>query len=185
MLAGPLAVPRARCLRQWHRACILTLLTGLAGAQVPQGGLDLRETLAGVLAYTRWPQPPEPMRLCLTGTSLHAERIMREGLPVTGHSLLLRQIGTEEDVAAQCDALYLGTVALQDWQRLQPTLAGKPVLTLCERSEACTAGGMVRLEIDPDGRHVRFEVNLDAVARSSVRIHPQVLRLGRRKDATP
>ncbi len=39
---------------------------------------------------------------------------------------------------------------------------------------------MVRLHIDPPEHQVRFEVNLDAVARSTVRIHPLVLKLGRR-----
>lgn len=185
MPSGPFAAPRARRLWLWGIAQALALLAGLAWGQAPTGGLDLRETLAGVLAYTRWPQPPEPLRLCLVGASSHAERIVREGLPYAGHTLMLRQIGIEDDVAAQCDALYLGNVSLPDWQRLQPSLAGKPVLTLCERSEACTAGGMVRLESDADGRQVRFEVNLDAVARSTVRIHPQVLRLGRRKEAAP
>ena len=63
---------------------------------------------------------------------------------------------------------------------LLPPLTGRAVLTVCERSPSCTAGGMVRLDIGPNGGPVRFEVNLDAVARSVVRIHPQVLRLGRR-----
>ncbi len=185
MPSGTSAVLRAR--RLWLCGIVqaLALLAGPAVAQAPSGGLDLRETLAGVLAYTRWPQPPEPLRLCLVGASAHAERIVREGLPYAGHTLVLRQLGVDDDVGAQCDALYLGNVGVSDWQRLQPSLAGKPVLTVCERSEVCTAAGMVRLEIDADGRQVRFEVNLDAVARSTVRIHPQVLRLGRRKEPAP
>jgi hypothetical protein len=32
---------------------------------------------------------------------------------------------------------------------------------------------------------VSFEVNLDSVARSGVRIHPSVLQLSRRKPAAP
>lgn len=188
MPAGFFAVFHARPLRRRILLALdllaLYLLAGTAGAQPPGGGLDLRETVAGVLAYTRWPQQqPHPLRLCILGESPHAERLLDEGLPDIGQPLVLRRLAHEHGLAAHCDALYLGSQALPPWRQLQPELAGQPVLTLCERSEACTAGGMVRLDVDAAGRQVRFEVNLDAVARGTVRIHPQVLRLGRRGAA--
>ncbi|WP_326541341.1 YfiR family protein [Pseudorhodoferax sp.] len=160
------------------------LLAGLAApawAQATGEGLDLRETLAGVLAYTRWPVPPDPLRLCFAGTSPHAERLQQQGFSWSGSPpVLLRKLEPGVPVATQCDALYLGALGAAQWQQLTDELDGQPVLTLCERSTPCLASGMVRMDIDAAGRQVRFEINLDAVARGTVRIHPQVLRLGHR-----
>lgn len=162
-------------------ALVLALVALPAWPQSPGEGLDLRETVAGVLAYTRWPEAPNPLRLCLAGDSPHADRLLRLGLPATGQpTVLLRRLDDLQQVPEQCDALYVGKLEPAQWRQLGDALAGQPVLTLCERATPCLAGGMVRLDIDPSGQPVRFEVNLDAVARGTVRIHPQVLRLGRR-----
>lgn len=162
-------------------ALLLASLAAPAWAQAPAEGLDLRETLAGVLAYTRWPVAPDPLRLCFAGDSPHAERLQQQGFSWSGQPpVVLRRLEPDRPVAAQCDVLYVGALELAQWQQLTNELAGQPVLTLCERSTPCLAGGMVRLDIDATGRQVRFEVNLDAVARGTVRIHPQVLRLGNR-----
>lgn len=155
-----------------------------ADAQHSAAGLDLRETLAGILAYTRWPSDPDPVRLCLVGNGERVEQLLRDGLVRPGHSpAAVRRVLPDGDIAGQCDALFLSRIDADSGPPLLARLNGQAVLTICERSEACTAGGMVRLEIDEQTRHVRFEVNLDAVARSTVRIHPQVLRLGRRPQA--
>lgn len=151
------------------------------GAQPPSAGLDVRETLSGILAYTRWPKESDPLRLCVTGSSPHAEQLLQNGLSRPGKPLtVVQRVQPDAKIADVCDALYVGELEADAWRELLPGLAGRAVLTICERSEACASGGMVRLDIDEKSQHVRFEVNLDAVARSTVRIHPQVLRLGRR-----
>lgn len=187
MFFGHLAALLLRRCPLWP---ILLVLCGLwslpspARAHDPQAGLDLRETLAGIIGYTRWPTEPDPLRLCVVGESPRAGALVREGLPRTGApAVTVRKVAPDAGVAAQCDALYVGALDAAAWQALLPGLVGRAVLTVCERSEACTAGGMVRLDIDATARTVRFEVNLDAVARSTVRIHPLVLKLGRRSAA--
>lgn len=187
MHPGPSAASGTRRPRYRHLVLALWLAAGPALAQThppaAHGGLDLAETVAGVLAYSRWPETPDPLRICLAGSSPHADRLLRDGLRQAQRPVVLRALAPDTTINGRCDAVYIGQLTLQDWQRLQPELTGKPVLTLCERSEPCTARGMVRLDIEATGQRVRFEVNLDAVARSAVRIHPQVLRLGRRDAA--
>lgn len=61
---------------------------------------------------------------------------------------------------------------------MRAALAGHPVLTIAEHDPSCTAGGMFCLNVDGD--RVSFDINLDAVARSGVRVHPNVLNLARR-----
>lgn len=161
--------------------CALCGWAAPARAQQADPGLDLRETLTGILAYTRWPQPPKPLRLCVIGQSPHVESLLQQGLTRTGQwPLPALRPRPELPLADQCDVLYVGEFDPDQWLRLLPSLAGRGVLTVCEHSPSCASGGMVRMQIDPAARHVRFEVNLDAVARSTVRIHPQVLKLGRR-----
>ena len=162
----------------------LALLLALAPATPAMGqhvGLDLRETVTRVLAYTRWPVPPDPLRVCFTGASPHAERLQQQGITWPGGPVLLRRPEADQAIAAQCDVLYIGALETAQWQQLAQELQGQPVLTLCERSTPCLANGMVRLDIEPAGQSVRFEINLDALARGKVRIHPQVLRLGQER----
>ncbi|MFG5408722.1 YfiR family protein [Piscinibacter sakaiensis] len=59
-------------------------------------------------------------------------------------------------------------------------LAGRPVLTIGWTHAFCRDGGMFCLE-QGAGR-TRFEVNLDAVERGRLRVHPQVLRLARARS---
>ena len=65
-------------------------------------------------------------------------------------------------------------------------LTGRPVLTMGEGAEFCSSGGLFCLVPRPAGHGLRVEVNLDAVARSGLHVHPQVLKIGLpRTGATP
>ncbi len=181
MLSGRNAASFLR--RQGLAGTVLGLLLAATPAigDVGQHGLDLRDTVARVLAYARWPVAPNPLRVCFIGASPHAERLQQQGISWPGGPVLLLRPDAARPLAAQCDALYVGALDQSRWQTLAQELVDQPVLTLCERSTPCVAGGMVRLDIDPAGLAVRFEINLDALARGKVRIHPQVLRLGQER----
>jgi hypothetical protein len=148
--------------------------TGIAGGQP-----DITETLLGILGYTRWPVEPNPLRLCVAGRSAAADRLLQQGLERPSQGPVVVRKVPDADVAAQCDALYVGTLDEAEWRRVFPAIVDRPVLTVCERSPGCAASGMISLNLE-DSARVQFEVNLDLVARSTVRINPQVLRLGTR-----
>ncbi len=151
-----------------------------AAPALPIERLGMPDTLVGILSYARWPDESAPLRLCVVGRSVHAERFLQEGLEgLVQRPIVAQRLTVEYQAVAQCDALYLGVLDEASWRRMQVQLIGQPVLTVCERSAACAAGGMVSLDIS-DSNNVQFEVNLDAVARGSVRLNPKVLRLGRR-----
>ena len=144
-------------------------------------GLALEQALVGIFGYTRWPTPPPTLRLCVVGSSPHATRLLQRGMPRLADMppITVRGLEPGAAVAEECDAVYVGQLEDSAWRRMLPALQGRPVLTICERSPVCAAGGMLCLDIDHNG-HVQFEINLDSVARSTVRVHPQVLQLGRR-----
>lgn len=55
-------------------------------------------------------------------------------------------------------------------------LHGHAILSISEQSRECIADAVFCLQA---GERVRFRVNLDALARSGVRVHPAVLKLAR------
>jgi len=143
------------------------------------GGLNPRDTLLGILGYARWPVEPDPLRLCVAGRSAAADRLLHEGLERPSYRPIVVRKMPDADIASHCDALYVGALDEAAWRRIFTAIVDRAVLTVCERSPGCAASGMISLNLE-DSARVQFEVNLDLVARSAVRINPQVLRLGTR-----
>ncbi|MDB5849074.1 MAG: hypothetical protein JWP29_2826 [Rhodoferax sp.] len=143
--------------------------------------LTVADTVRGILGYARWPDESRPLRLCVTGRSAHGDALLAQGVsPLAQRTIVTLRVPVDADVASQCDALYVGELEEGSWRNLFSHIAGRPVLTICERSPICMIGGMFCLDVDATSAGVPFEVNLDSVARSGVRVNPQVLRLGRR-----
>ncbi|WP_412528659.1 YfiR family protein [Burkholderia lata] len=141
----------------------------------------VRQVVLGIISFTRWPTTPVRLHLCVTGRPDYAG-----GLTDTlqaGSTLLDVQRVRFDDPALgmACDIVYLGNLGADERARVRAALAGHPVLTIAEHDPSCTAGGMFCLNVD--GEHVSFDINLDAVARSGVRVHPSVLNLARRPGA--
>ena len=84
----------------------------------------------------------------------------------------------DSTLGAACEVVYLGDLSDAERQRVSAAVTGRPVLTIAEHDPSCTAGSMFCLNVD--GERVTFDINLDAVARSGVRVHPNVLNLARR-----
>src|SRR5262249_46150681 len=77
----------------------------------------------------------------------------------------------------ECDAIYVGTLAGNTVRQVLQSTVGRPVLMIGEGAEFCTDGGMFCLQ--PGGSAAAFAVNLDAVARSGLKVNPRVLRMAR------
>ncbi|APW40027.1 hypothetical protein RD110_24835 [Rhodoferax koreense] len=146
-----------------------------------QERLSVADTVRGILSYARWPDESHVLRLCITGQGAHGESLLTQGIaPLNQRAVTTLRVPVDADVVAQCDALYVGELDEGSWRNLFAHISGKPVLTVCERSPICMIGGMFCLDVNTTASTVPFEVNLDSVARSGVRVNPQVLRLGRR-----
>ncbi|HEY0200773.1 MAG TPA: YfiR family protein [Burkholderiaceae bacterium] len=138
------------------------------------------QTVQGILSYVRWPVEMTEMRLCIVGPTEYADELTHvEQLPLSGGRRIIARRYSIDEVPADCDVVYVGVLSSADWRLLLRRIALRPVVTIGERREQCLAGGMFCLDVrDAD---LSFEVNLDSVARSGVRVHPNVLQLGRRK----
>ncbi len=169
---------------------LLAILPALAQAEPTSADrATLRATqvahvVHGILSYARWPQQPQILRLCVIAPTEYADLLwqnheLESRQPVQAKRLLVDSPLLETD----CEAVYLGVI--EDGQRtsLFTRLIGKPILTISETSLACSEGSLFCLSISDE--HVGFKVNLDAVARSGIRIHPNVLQLGKREGSQP
>ncbi|HDX8345783.1 TPA: YfiR family protein [Aeromonas dhakensis] len=139
---------------------------------------QVRQTVLDILSYTRWPNEPSELRLCVAApteyaTALFSIKQQANGRPVSVHRYEI----DDEAIGPQCDVLYLGVLSSERRLPLFERLRGYPILSISESSSECVADAVFCLQISKE--RIRFRVNLDALARSGVRVHPAVLKLAK------
>jgi hypothetical protein len=137
----------------------------------------VRQTVLDILSYTRWPSEPATLRLCVAAPTAYAASLLTirqqaNGRPVDVHRYEL----DDEALFRRCDVIYLGVLTPEQRLALFERLHGHAILSISEQSRECIADAVFCLQA---GERVRFRVNLDALARSGVRVHPAVLKLAR------
>jgi hypothetical protein len=172
-------------------AILLCLMASVVSAQsqTPVSMADQRakavtQVVLGILSYARWPVEPVLLRLCLVGPTEYTDDLVKGTTQATGRPVSVqRLLADNPSIASGCDAVYIGKLTGEERTRLFAALIGHPVLSISESDDPCTVGSLFCLRVSDE--QVSFEVNLDSVARSGVRIHPSVLQLSRRKPAAP
>ncbi|MDH0732199.1 YfiR family protein [Pseudomonas sichuanensis] len=168
------------------------LLTGVTAqvlasepsTQAQQRAKAVTQVVLGILSYARWPAEPNPLRLCLVGPTEYADDLIKGTLQSSGQPLQVRRLlAGNASLASACDAVYIGKLEPGERDRLFQAISGHPVLSITEADDPCTVGSLFCLRVSD--QQVAFDVNLDSVARSGVRIHPSVLQLSRRRAAQP
>jgi hypothetical protein len=138
----------------------------------------VRQVVLGIISFTRWPTPPSRLHLCMTGRPDYAQGLVDTQQAGSTPLEVQRVHFDDSTLGAACEVVYLGDLSDAERQRVSAAVTGRPVLTIAEHDPSCTAGSMFCLNVD--GERVTFDINLDAVARSGVRVHPNVLNLARR-----
>nr|WP_226942271.1 YfiR family protein [Pseudomonas lundensis] len=142
------------------------------------------QVVLGILSYARWPVEPAELHLCVVGPTEYTDDLLKGATQSTGRSVQVRRLlANNLAIVSDCNALYLGKLTDDERSTLFQLLNGQPVLSISERDDRCTVGTLFCLRVGDE--QVSFEVNLDSVARSGVRIHPSVLQLSRRRAAQP
>ncbi|WP_338526415.1 YfiR family protein [Pseudomonas batumici] len=178
----------------WRQFCLSVLLclsTYISVAQdaAPTDAADQRaqavtQVVLGILSYARWPVEPEQLRLCIVGPTEYTDDLVKGTTQATGRPVLVqRLLASSPALGSACDAVYIGKLSSDERSRLFTALSGHAVLSISEGGDQCTVGSLFCLRVTDN--QVSFEVNLDSVARSGVRIHPSVLQLSRRRSAQP
>ncbi|MCO7597121.1 MULTISPECIES: YfiR family protein [Pseudomonas] len=170
---------------------VLLLFAGPAQADTPATAIQAQQrakavtqVVLGILSYARWPVEPVPLRLCLVGPTEYADDLIKGNVQNSGQPLQVRRLLADDGrIAGACDAVYIGKLDRGERDRLFQAISGHPVLSISEADDPCTVGSLFCLRVAD--AQVAFEVNLDSVARSGVRIHPSVLQLSRRRAVQP
>lgn len=149
-----------------------------------QRARSVTQVVLGILSYARWPVEPVQLRLCVVGPTEYTDDLVKGTTQASGRPVVVRRLlANYPAIASECDAIYIGKLTSEERSALFASLTGHPVLSISEGGDQCTVGSLFCLRVSDN--QVSFEVNLDSVARSGVRIHPSVLQLSRRKAAAP
>jgi len=174
----------------WRRLLLVAVLCVLAPhacaqASDPAGlaahrAQAVTQVVLGILSYARWPVEPAQLRLCIVGPTQYTDDLIKGTTQATGRPVVVqRLLANHPDIVNACDAVYIGKLSADERSQLFTSLIGHPVLSISEGGDQCTVGSLFCLRVRAE--QVSFEVNLDSVARSGVRIHPSVLQLSRRR----
>jgi hypothetical protein len=182
---------RAKDWRHYLLASFLCLLSPVlvAESQEPTGHAQMRaeavtQVVLGILSYARWPIEPTQLQLCIVGPTQYTDDLVNGTTQSTGRTVNVRRLLADyPGIADECNAVYVGRLTADEHTQLFASLIGKPVLSISEGADQCTVGSLFCLRVGDE--QVAFEVNLDSVARSGVRIHPSVLQLSRRRSTAP
>lgn len=133
--------------------------------------------VSGIISFTRWPALHGAPQLCVFASARH---LNFPASPASG-ALPFSVVYLENENAlasTRCDALYFGSASPQQQTAIMTLLNDKAVLSLAENNAECTIGAAFCLILNGD--HPVFSVNLDSLARSGVKVSPDVLLLSRK-----
>jgi len=141
-------------------------------------GKQVAQIVYGIVSYTRWPTPLSQLEMCIIGDTRYMDALMASN-PMSNHISIRQMALHTPETFDQCQIAYIGFMEISERDALLTQIISKPILIISEPPPACSAGGMFCLQFRED--NIYFEVNLDTIARSGLRVHPNVLKLGKRK----
>jgi YfiR/HmsC-like len=178
----------------WNVIAALVIATGIAAtapAAVPTAAQTIVDErsggeagavsrlVGGIISYVRWPGGGQPRRLlvCTIGRPalipmLQPEIPGQSAAPATARATIASITGGQP-----CDVVYMGALPTADRLRLIAWVRDRAVLTVTDVDPGCQLGAAVCLFRRGSG--IAFSLNLDAVARSRLRVDPRVLDHGR------
>lgn len=139
-------------------------------------GLQVSYIVSGIISYSRWPEEIAPSKACIIGPTQYAQALIGQGTNRNSYTWHHYPESDHWDVES-CDIIYIGLLGSAERGSFLSGTVGKPVLSISEYDPRCDGGSLICLNLED--AVTSFQVNLDAVARSGIRIHPQVLKLGR------
>lgn len=143
---------------------------------------EVAQVLFGIISYVRWPVARPEVRVCMLGAPRYGAAIVDTPASSLGQRIRVK-VPAAAAAASECDVIYLGSLPEGEREHLLAQVIGKPILSVAEPGTSCTVGTMFCLRLSE--AQIGFDVNLDAIARSGLRVHPNALQIARRKAPTP
>ena len=93
--------------------------------------MAVARTVGGIASYTRWPEPPPTLRICVSGAARHADRL-GEAARTAGRPVTVRRLGVGTALAG-CDLLYLGAMRPAENLGMIRAMHGRAILSIAGR----------------------------------------------------
>ncbi|AJA71080.1 DUF4154 domain-containing protein [Pantoea sp. ICBG 1758] len=135
--------------------------------------------VSGILSFTRWPPPVQVPQLCILASARHLTLSSADAPPATPFSVV-RADSAGRLSALHCDAVYFGTETPAQQHAALAAMPDKAVLSMAENNPDCATGATFCMIFGEE--RTRFSVNLDSLARSGVKVSPDVLMLSRKEN---
>ncbi|WP_161539934.1 YfiR family protein [Glaciimonas sp. PCH181] len=149
-----------------------------------QRAQNISHVIIGISSYVRWPTPSSELRLCVVGEAKYAGVLMDSAKESSVPPIRAHQLSPKSDVtSAECNIVYIGNIDGAEREKLFAQLNGQPILSISEPGLPSTTRSMFSLKFRDT--QIAFEVNLDAIARSGLRVHPNVLQFAKREAQKP
>ena len=150
----------------------------------PLFGQEIKASFIYTVAkFVDWPEtafgaPDAPMVMAILGDEMIGDALERvvAGKSVKGHPVAVLRAASLDDLPG-CHVLIVGRSEKAPLADILERLRGSSVLTVSESNRFARDGGVMKLLLDQN--MVRFEVNVDAAARSRLEISSKILRLGK------
>jgi hypothetical protein len=129
--------------------------------------------------YVQWPAPQRStLVIGVLGKDPFGPLLdeVMEGQSVQRRSVVIRRFARIEDVSG-ADILFVCSSERGNLPAIFAALQRRPVLTVADMDQFPELGGMINLTTEE--KHVRFEMNPDAIRRAGLKAGSQLYRLAR------
>jgi hypothetical protein len=150
-----------------------------ASERLAEGRISPEGLIFSVIEYTRWPVAGKPALLCVTSGGPRGADVVRalQARP-PAQRLEAREVEPNRSPPSACDVLLFEGWDPASLRAVLRAQSDRPVMSIGFGPGFCSDGGILCLAL-PNATDRHFEINLDAVARSGLRINPRVLQLAR------
>lgn len=164
-------------LRAFFLALLVVAIPSIAEPPSPAENNDeaVQRIVSGIISYTRWPKLSAPPRICIFTSSRLAKLVSDNITPLSFTPVIVEN--SQSALSSQCDGIYFGRERPEEQVALFEAYQPHPLLLIAEQNPQCLTGSSFCLNIHVSP--VNFAVNLDSLARSGVRVNPDVLMLAR------
>lgn len=139
--------------------------------------------LANFLKFVEWPgkdRDPDQYKICTYGNDVFGQySSIISGIKVRGKALQFRKISSFRAIN-DCSIIFISPSERRKVHSIIESLRDEDVLTVGDTEGYAREGVMINFYIEAS--KVKFEINLNSIKRSRMKVSSQLLKLGRMVD---
>lgn len=130
--------------------------------------------------FVEWPGSGSTLRLCILGRDPFGAALEPiRGAPIRGRKLEIATLEVKDDIH-DCQMLFVPPSAERHLERIAALARGAGLLILGDSEGYAQRGAMINFYLEAG--KIRFEINLEAIRQSNLKVSSKLLALGRVAD---